>query len=91
MSPGAAVAFALGDRAVALTPHASLAASPLSKREDEIAALVAQGLCNRAIAERLLISVRTVENHVNHVFIKLGLRSRWQLARWFSELRGELI
>ena len=90
MSPGQAVSFALDGAAVALVPHARLAASPLSKREDEIAALVAQGMSNRAIAERLLISVRTVENHVNHVFVKLGLNSRWQLASWFSELRGEL-
>jgi non-specific serine/threonine protein kinase len=57
-------------------------ASPLSAREREIAALVARGLSNRAIAERLFISVRTAENHVSHILVKLGLRSRSQLVAW---------
>ncbi|HXM58433.1 MAG TPA: LuxR C-terminal-related transcriptional regulator [Candidatus Dormibacteraeota bacterium] len=63
--------------------------SPLSEREREIAALVAEGLSNRDIAERLSISVRTAENHVSHILVKLGMRSRAQLVRWVSTGAGE--
>jgi non-specific serine/threonine protein kinase len=58
--------------------------SPLSEREREIAVLVADGLSNRDIADRLYISVRTAENHVSHILVKLGLRSRAQLTRWVT-------
>jgi non-specific serine/threonine protein kinase len=54
----------------------------LSAREREVAALVAQGLTNRDIAERLVVSERTAENHVQHVLNRLGLRSRTQVAAW---------
>ncbi len=54
----------------------------LSKRELEIAGLVADGLTSREIAARLYLSERTVENHVDHVLSKLGLRNRTQIATW---------
>ena len=58
--------------------------SLLSEREREIADLVAEGLSNRDVADRLHISVRTAENHVSHILVKLGLRSRAQLTRWVT-------
>lgn len=57
-------------------------ASPLTKREQEISALVAKGLSNRAIAESLVISPRTVGGHVENILIKLGYTSRAQIASW---------
>jgi predicted ATPase/DNA-binding CsgD family transcriptional regulator/Tfp pilus assembly protein PilF len=57
-------------------------AAQLSAREREVAALVALGLTNRDIAEQLVVSERTAENHVQHVLNRLGLRSRAQVAAW---------
>ena len=54
--------------------------SPLSPREREIALLVAGGASNREIGERLFLSVRTVENHVRNVFLKLGISRRADVA-----------
>ena len=56
--------------------------SPLSRREEEVAVLVSQGLSNREIAERLVISDRTVESHVQSALNKLGFRTRAQIAAW---------
>lgn len=53
---------------------------PLTKREMEIVALVALGLTNREIAERLVISAKTVEHHVSRILGKLNLRSRAEVA-----------
>jgi non-specific serine/threonine protein kinase len=57
----------------------------LTARELEIAQFVAQGLSNREIAERLVISKRTVDAHVNHIFAKLGMSSRVQLTIWLRD------
>lgn len=54
----------------------------LTVREQEVVALVADGLSNKAIAIRLGVSTRTVEGHVNHVFTKLDLESRTELVRY---------
>ena len=54
----------------------------LTRREAEVAALVAGGLTNRQIAARLFLSVRTVDVHVDHIFGKLGMSSRSQLTAW---------
>ena len=64
------------------TPALILAAEPLpmSKREREIASLAAQGLSNREIADRLVVSPRTVEGHIYRACTKLGLSDRKGLA-----------
>ena len=59
--------------------------SALTRREAEVAGLVARGLTNRDIAAQLFLSVRTVEVHVDHVLTKLGFRTRTQLAAWAFE------
>ena len=56
--------------------------SPLSAREREVALLLVQGMSNREIAERLTVSERTAEKHVQHVLNRLGLRSGAQVAAW---------
>lgn len=63
------------------TPAVNAAALPLpiTAREREIANLVAAGLSNRQIADRLVVSVRTVEGHVYRIFAKLGIDDRDQL------------
>ncbi len=53
----------------------------LTWRERQVVELVAEGLANKAIAGRLGISGRTVEGHLNHVFVKLGVGSRTELVR----------
>lgn len=53
---------------------------PLTPREQEVAALVSQGLKNREIAERLGIATGTVKIHLMHIFEKTGIRDRFELA-----------
>lgn len=54
----------------------------LTAREREIAGLLVAGLANRAIADRLVVSERTVETHVRNLLAKLGLGNRTQVAAW---------
>jgi len=60
---------------------------PLTKREWQVAEQVAEGLSNKDIASRLLISKRTVDGHVERILGKLGVRSRVQVASWVAEQR----
>jgi DNA-binding CsgD family transcriptional regulator len=62
--------------------------SPLTARELEVAALVAEGLTNREVAARLRISVRTAENHLLNVMNKLGCNNRAQVAGWFARTQS---
>ena len=57
-------------------------AGGLSRREEEVAGLVARGLSNREIADTLVIGERTVESHVQNILNKLGFRTRTQIAAW---------
>jgi DNA-binding CsgD family transcriptional regulator len=61
----------------------------LSAREDEVARLVAEGLTNREITQRLFISERTAQNHVQHILTKLDFTSRAQIAAWVTAQRNE--
>jgi predicted ATPase/DNA-binding CsgD family transcriptional regulator len=82
------IAVAVGDGDVPLAPadvasaSASAGGGSLTRREREIAAMLTQGLSNREIAEQLVISKRTVDAHVEHIFAKLGVSSRVQVATW---------
>ncbi len=80
-----AVRFALGTEAPA-QPKAA-AAAPLTRRERDVARLVAAGYSNKRIAAELVISIRTAESHVDHILTKLGFTSRAQVASWVSARR----
>jgi DNA-binding CsgD family transcriptional regulator len=60
------------------------AAGPLTRREQQIAGLVSQGLTNRQIAAAVHISERTAESHVQHILGKLGFTNRFQIAAWVA-------
>jgi len=78
------VAYALGEpiEAPAQEPAEPDEPDLLTTREREVAELIGEGLSNREIAERLVLSVRTVETHAQNVLGKLGFRSRAQIASW---------
>jgi DNA-binding CsgD family transcriptional regulator len=63
------------------------AADPLSARELEVARLAASGLPSKEIARRLFLSTRTVDNHLQRAYTKLGVGSRVELARALGEQR----
>jgi non-specific serine/threonine protein kinase len=57
----------------------------LTPREREVARFLSQGKSNREIAEGLVLSERTVENHISNILTKLGFTSRAQVAVWAVE------
>ncbi|MEU0883811.1 LuxR C-terminal-related transcriptional regulator [Lentzea sp. NPDC005914] len=71
------VGFCEGARTPAL---ALMTAAPLTRREREIGVLAARGLTNKEIAASLVISVRTVDNHLSNAYAKLGIATRGELA-----------
>jgi DNA-binding CsgD family transcriptional regulator len=64
--------------------RSTLSDRELSDRELEVARLAAAGCSSSVIAERLFLSVRTVDNHLRHVYVKLGINRRAQLAEVLS-------
>jgi PAS domain S-box-containing protein len=66
-------------------PEPGGAGPTLTPRQIEVVALVARGLTNRDIAETLVISKDTVDNHVERILRRLGVRNRAQIARWATE------
>ena len=79
-----AVAYALGEQPATPDPAPSLTRAPgvLTRRERQVAELIAEGLSTKKIATRLVISPRTAEGHVEHILTKLGFISRTQIATW---------
>jgi DNA-binding NarL/FixJ family response regulator len=76
-----------------LSPKPAPAARPqphavLTRRQLDIAQLVADDLSNKQIAARLFLSERTLETHVANILSKLGLSSRIQLGRWVADVTG---
>jgi predicted ATPase/DNA-binding CsgD family transcriptional regulator len=92
MRPHQAVAYALSlgvrvpvSDAKPAGPWPAQSADQLTAREHQVAALLAEGLNNRQIAVRLVITQRTVAAHIEHILDKLGLDSRTQIALWAAE------
>lgn len=77
------VADALGEE---VSVPQRTARSPLTYREQQVAELVGRGLSNKAIAQELVLSVRTAESHVENVLKKLGFTTRSQVAAWLHEV-----
>jgi DNA-binding CsgD family transcriptional regulator/class 3 adenylate cyclase len=83
--PGAWRLFAAGPAAPRQEDHPPPSpATALSRRESEVARLLASGLSNKEIASRLYLSERTVDNHVHNILAKLSFGSRVQVASWLA-------
>ncbi|MBP2329055.1 non-specific serine/threonine protein kinase [Kibdelosporangium banguiense] len=85
------VAYALGEKPQPTTEtdtETGSAEVSLTRREQQVAELVAEGLTNKQIADRLVIAQRTAEGHVERILAKLGFTKRVQIAAWMAEQPG---
>jgi predicted ATPase/DNA-binding CsgD family transcriptional regulator len=86
-----AIAFALEEHVPTKpTSREESGSAVLTRREREIALLIADGLSNKDIASRLVISKRTAEGHVEHILTKLGFTSRTQVATWVANYADKM-
>jgi non-specific serine/threonine protein kinase len=82
--PEHAIAYAVAPEDMTARAAPPAEPRPLTRREEQVAALVAQGMTNRRIAAELVLSPRTVDNHVERIRSKLGFSSRTQIATWWT-------
>lgn len=84
MKPDEVQAQVLGIRVADQKEDDNRSAGALTRRQQQVAALIAAGRSNREIADSLVLSTRTVEGHVESILAKLGLTSRTQIASWLN-------
>ena len=82
MQGNAPITDPFAGKILAAMVHRHAHTEALSERESEVMELVAEGLTNREIAEKLYISENTVKKHISNIMSKLGLENRTQLARY---------
>jgi DNA-binding CsgD family transcriptional regulator len=86
MDAAQAAAFAMQAQAEAAEAASDNGIAGLTAREQEVAALIAQGKTSKEIADALVITERTADTHAAHIREKLGLRSRAEIAAWATRL-----
>ena len=81
-----AIAAALAESPSATKPQPGRQQFGLTRRELEIVQLIGQGLTNKEIATKLVISIRTAEGHVQNILTKTGFSTRGRVAAWHAAL-----
>ncbi len=84
------IRLALSFQAPDAVRSSAVSGGPLTRRQHEVAALIARGLSNRQIAAELVITERTAAAHIEHILDKLGFSSRTQIAVWAAASPGLL-
>jgi predicted ATPase/DNA-binding CsgD family transcriptional regulator len=87
LSVADAIHHALGEQPQPAAPPPAPARTTLTRRQQQVAELIADGLTNKDIAAKLLIAQRTADSHVESILIRLGFTSRSQVAAWITTRR----